>query len=106
MRCRLLQPALIRAALILGVAAIWPSAAAATTTPLNPSVVISAMTCPSGGNCTAVGSYTDGVDHGQGLLLKEAHGVWAAGMEAPLPANAGPNPLDLAKNTGLADVSR
>jgi hypothetical protein len=105
MRCRLLQPALIRAALILGVAAIWPSAAAATTTPLNPSVVISAMTCPSGGNCTAVGSYTDGVDHGQGLLLKEAHGVWAAGMEAPLPANAGPNPLDLAKNTGLADVS-
>jgi hypothetical protein len=100
-----LKPALIRAALVFAIAAIWPAAAAATTTPLNSSVEISAMACPSGGNCTAVGAYTDGLDHGQGLLLKEAHGVWAAGVEAQLPTNAALDPLDPSKNTGIADVS-
>ncbi len=100
-----IQPTVIRAALLFAVAAIWPAAAAAGTTPLNPSVEIEAMSCPSAGSCTAVGSYTDGVDHGQGLLLKEAHGVWETGIQAPLPANAGTNPLDPAKNTGIADVS-
>jgi hypothetical protein len=99
------QPALIRAALVFAVAALWPAAAAAATTPLNPVIEISAMACPSGGNCSAVGAYTDGVDHGQGLLLTERHGVWATGIEAQLPANAAVDPLDPSKNTGIADVS-
>jgi hypothetical protein len=103
------QRASVRAAFVLGVlgvAGIWPAAAAAaTTTPLNPSVAISSMACPSSGSCTAVGDYTDGVGHGQGLLLKEANGVWSIGMQASLPPNAAVDPLDPAKNTGLADVS-
>ncbi len=100
-----ISPVLIRAALLLAVAAAWPAAAAAGTTPLNPSVQIESMSCPSFGSCTAVGTYRDGVDHGQGLLLTQGHGVWAAGLQAPLPANAGINPMDPAKNTGIADVS-
>lgn len=105
MRSGPLQPALIRAALIFAAAAIWPSAAAAATTPLNADVQISAMACPSGGNCSAVGTYVDGVDHGQGLLLKEARGVWGTGVEATLPTNADLDPFDPSKNTGIADVS-
>ncbi len=100
-----IRPVLIRAALLLVASTAWPAAAAAGTTPLNPSVQIESMSCPSSGSCTAVGTYTDGVHHGQGLLLKQAHGVWAAGIQAPLPANAGTNPVDPAKNTGIADVS-
>jgi hypothetical protein len=98
----------IRAAFALGVlcvAAIWPAGAGASTTPLNPAIAIASMACPSSGDCTAVGAYTDGVGDGQGLLFKESNGVWSAGIEAQLPTNAAVDPLDPAKNTGLADVS-
>jgi hypothetical protein len=101
-----LQPTLILATFTFAAAALWPGVAgAAATTPLNASVEISTMACPSAGNCTAVGGYTDGVGHGQGLLLKEADGVWAPAVEAPLPTDAAVDPLDPAKNTGIADVS-
>jgi hypothetical protein len=103
MRTGPLQALLIRAVLVLTVVAIWPAAAAATT-PLNPAVQINSMSCTSGGNCTAVGDYLDGVDHGQGLLFTEAGGVWATGTEAPLPVNAAFNPLDPANNTGVVNV--
>jgi hypothetical protein len=95
----------LAALLLLAFAAVSPTAATAATKPLNPAVQISAMACPSGGNCTAVGTYTDGVADGQGLLLKQAHGVWATGTEAALPSNASIDPLSPANNTGLADVS-
>ena len=49
------------------------------------------VSCASAGNCTAVGGYTDGSGHGQGLLLTETSGIWAAGVEASLPANAATN---------------
>ena len=100
-----LQLALIRAALVFTVVAVWPAVATAGTTPLNPSIQIDAMSCPSGGNCTAVGNYMDAVGHGQGLLFKEANGVWATGAQAPLPRNAGLDPLNTARNTGIADVT-
>ena len=58
------------------------------------------VSCPSAGNCTAVGSYTDSSGHGQGLLLSETSGTWATGVEATLPANAGPK-----SGAGLASVS-
>jgi hypothetical protein len=105
MRSRPLQPVLLRAALVVVLAAAWPAAAAATTAPLNAAVQISAMACPSGGSCTAVGSYTDGVADGQGLLLKQVRGAWATGTEALLPSNASLDPLSPANNTGIADVS-
>jgi hypothetical protein len=50
------------------------------------------VSCPSAGNCTAVGSYFDNSGHLQGLLLTETSGTWAAGVEPSLPANAGTNP--------------
>ncbi len=53
---------------------------------------ISSVSCASPGNCAAAGRYTDSSGHGQGLLLSETAGVWASGVEAPLPANAAADP--------------
>jgi hypothetical protein len=58
----------------------------------NTDALVNSVSCASAGNCTAVGSYTDSSGHGQGLLLSETSGRWAAGVEASLPANAGTNP--------------
>ena len=46
------------------------------------------ISCPSFGNCTAVGTYFDGSGNQEGLLLTETAGAWATGVEAVLPANA------------------
>jgi hypothetical protein len=54
-----------------------------------PEVLVSSVSCASAGNCTAVGSYRDSSHNTQGLLLSETAGVWATGVEASLPANAG-----------------
>lgn len=43
------------------------------------------MSCPSAGNCTAVGGYEDRHGAEQGLILKERNGVWLPGIRAPLP---------------------
>jgi hypothetical protein len=51
-------------------------------------VRLSSVSCPSAGNCAAVGTYTDTAGSGQGLLLTETNGSWATGSEALLPANA------------------
>jgi hypothetical protein len=51
-----------------------------------------ALSCPSEGNCTAVGQYTDSAGHEQGFLLNETAGTWGTAVEAPLPANVGPKP--------------
>ena len=66
----------------------------------NPSVSVYGVSCASAGNCTAVGGYTDSSGHSQGLLLTETSGVWAAGVEASLPADANANP-----NVSLDSVS-
>ena len=50
------------------------------------------VSCPSAGNCSAVGGYVDKSGHSQGLLLAETGGTWATGVKAPLPANMGTNP--------------
>ncbi len=39
-----------------------------------------------------MGGYFDSSFHGEGLLLTETAGVWATGVQAPLPANAAANP--------------
>jgi hypothetical protein len=51
-----------------------------------------ALSCPSEGNCTAVGQYRDSAGHEQGFLLNETAGIWGTAVEAPLPANVGPAP--------------
>ena len=48
----------------------------------------SAMSCPSAGNCTVVGSYNNKQDYGDGVLLSQTDGRWARGIKQPLPADA------------------
>jgi hypothetical protein len=55
---------------------------------LNQNVSINAISCPSAGNCGAVGTYADGSGHRRGVLLTETAGTWAKGVEAALPGNA------------------
>lgn len=63
-----------------------PPADAAT----NPNVVLNDVSCPSAGNCVAVGEYADGTSNvnNQGIVFTETNGSWAPGVEASLPANA------------------
>ena len=57
----------------------------------NPNVVLNSVSCPSAGDCAAVGDYRDSSGNQQGLLLTESSGTWT-GAEAPLPAGAGTDP--------------
>jgi hypothetical protein len=56
------------------------------------------LSCPSAGNCTAVGGSTDPKGGEQGLILEERNGVWLQGIRAPLPrggaAPSEPNAFD------------
>jgi hypothetical protein len=70
-----------------GVEATLPANAAAA-----PSANLGSVSCASAGDCSAVGHYTDTSNREQGLLVSEAGGSWAPGVEATLPANANPNP--------------
>src|SRR5436305_7068324 len=58
----------------------------------DPGVALGSVSCPSAGECSAVGTYTDSAGHSQGVLLTESAGTWATGVEATLPAGAGTNP--------------
>jgi hypothetical protein len=63
-------------------------------TATNPAVTLSSVACPSAGNCAAVGSFFDNLNHKQGLLLNESGGSWsAAAMLLPsgAPASAIPD---------------
>src|SRR5436190_21495211 len=55
----------------------------------NQSAEIDYVSCPSPGNCGAVGIYYDHAWNRRGLLLSETAGHWAAGVEARLPAGSG-----------------
>jgi hypothetical protein len=81
--------------LLTETAGTWASGLQAGLPPgtgTNPSVLLGSVSCPSAGNCTAVGWYLDSSNHQQGLLLTETAGTWASGLTAPLPANAGADP--------------
>jgi len=65
-----------------------PSGAAPATTVGDQTAVLSSVSCPQTGDCTAVGWYFDNDENGQGLLVSEQHGVWQPGAQAALPANA------------------
>jgi PASTA domain-containing protein/List-Bact-rpt repeat protein len=56
---------------------------------------VASISCPSSGNCSAVGWYTDSSGETEGLLLTETAGSWAAGVEAVLPANVDPTRPDV-----------
>jgi hypothetical protein len=52
-------------------------------------LAITAISCASPGNCSAVGALNGNAS--AGLLLTEKAGHWAAGVKAVLPANAAPD---------------
>jgi hypothetical protein len=70
-----------------GTEAALPSDAAAT-----PGVSLSSISCPSLGECDAVGDYQDSGSDQQGLLLTETGGAWQPGAAVQLPADAAANP--------------
>jgi hypothetical protein len=49
--------------------------------------VLGSVSCPSIGNCSAVGSYTESNFEGQGLAVAESSGKWGSGVQLPAPAN-------------------
>jgi Fibronectin type III domain len=64
-----------------------PSVASAGTQ----DALLQSVSCPSAGNCAAVGSYVDGTANGgslQGMMLAETNGTWSPAAEAPLPGDA------------------
>jgi hypothetical protein len=87
---------------LIGLAALAPSATAA---PLNPAVQLTALSCASSGNCSAVGSYDDGLGDNQALLVTETHGNWQRTVEAQPPARAALAPFKASDGGGLVDVS-
>jgi hypothetical protein len=44
---------------------------------------VSTLSCPSAGNCTAGGYYTDAVGHVQAFVVDEVRGTWRTAIEAP-----------------------
>jgi hypothetical protein len=55
----------------------------------SPFMGFSGLSCPSAGNCTAVGGYVDLHSDFQGAIFAEHDGVWSKGVKAPVPAAAG-----------------
>jgi hypothetical protein len=87
---------------LIGLAALAPSASAV---PLNPAVQLTAMACPSSGNCGALGTYDDGLAESQALLVTETHGKWQRAVEARPPAGAALAPFKASDGGGLVDIS-
>ena len=50
------------------------------------------VTCPSAGNCSAIGTYNATAKGVQALVASETHGVWVRATELPMPASAAVNP--------------
>lgn len=63
----------------------------------SPFMGFSGLSCPSAGNCTAIGGYVDSHDDFQGAIFAERGGIWSNGVKAPAPTGAGPNndPMEL-----------
>jgi hypothetical protein len=87
---------------LICLAALTPAASAA---PPNPSVEMSALSCASGGDCGAIGTYDDALGDTQGLLLTETAGAWKPGVKAQLPAGAADVPLKAGNGGGLVDIA-
>jgi hypothetical protein len=54
----------------------------------NPYAYLSAVSCPSTGNCIAVGTYSDGSSRTQALAVGESAGTWSPAGKVTLPSNA------------------
>jgi hypothetical protein len=88
--------------IVVGLAALAPTASAAQ---INPAVQLTALSCASTGNCTAVGTYDDGLAESQALLVTETNGMWQQAVKAQPPVDAALGPFKASNGGGLADVS-
>jgi hypothetical protein len=61
---------------------------------------VSQVSCGSAGNCAAGGSYQDRLDHTEGFVASEKHGVWGRAIKVP-----GLRTLNKGGNAGVASVS-
>ncbi len=61
---------------------------------------VRSISCAAAGNCTAVGSYSDGPQSAQAFVVDETNGVWDTAIEAP-----GSAALNSAGNGGLQAVA-
>jgi hypothetical protein len=87
---------------LISLAAVAPAASAAAP---NPTVELTALSCASAGNCSAIGTYDDALSDSQGLLLTEKHGAWGRGLQAQLPAGAADVPLKTGNGGGLVEIA-
>jgi hypothetical protein len=71
----------------------------------SPLIGFTGLSCPSVGNCTAVGGYEDKDGGDEGLILTERDGVWSQGVKAPVPPNAVPKIESNEFESPLASVS-
>jgi hypothetical protein len=81
-----------------GTEATLPAGAAA-----NPEVSLSSISCPSLGECDAVGTY-DAAQSQQALLLTDSGGNWQPGVAAQLPADANAGPAASLSSVSCASV--
>src|SRR5579863_573031 len=65
-----------------------------------PNVSLTSVSCPSAGNCAAVGNYSDGPGNQQGLLVSESNGTWTASEAGVTSIGGASQP-----STTLAQVS-
>ncbi|HJU36587.1 MAG TPA: hypothetical protein VJ716_04105 [Gaiellaceae bacterium] len=63
------------------------------------------LSCPSAGNCTAVGGYENRQGAEEGLILRERNGVWSRGVRSPLPPKGVPNTEPNEFNSPLTSVA-
>ncbi len=91
--------------LLSAVAGLVMLAGSAAGASFNPAVALTALSCGSTGNCSAVGTYTDALGDTQGLLMTESRGSWHRAVEAQLPAGASFDPFKETDGGALVDVS-
>ncbi|HEY3907982.1 MAG TPA: hypothetical protein VGM14_29020 [Streptosporangiaceae bacterium] len=73
--------------LVSQVHGVWGRAQAirglATSNGLKPLSSLSALSCPSTGNCVAVGSYRTEASHRQAFIVTQRHGAWGKAIAVP-----------------------
>lgn len=57
-----------------------------------PGASLSEIACVSATNCTALGEYTNGAGHNEGMTVSERSGVWQRADAMVMPTDAAPNP--------------
>jgi hypothetical protein len=102
------KPATWLLSTVVWLAAVAPSAAVAKSKPntqVNPAVQLQSLSCASADDCSAVGTYDDGLGYSQGLLVNESAGSWQQAVQAEPPAGAASAPFRLANGGGIAGIS-